>query len=81
MKEPPCRSSSKKLLGWVAAHVLRGLRVHQEGDNQAVQTQHFGENEDQDHANEEAGLLRGTADARVANNADGEAIQGKVVSL
>lgn len=35
-------------------------------------TQDFGENENQDHADEEAGLLGSTTDTGITNDADGE---------
>jgi hypothetical protein len=38
-----------------------------------VHTQNFSENENQDHADEEPRLLRGTADTSVTDNADCEA--------
>ena len=50
-----------------------GGSVENNGNNHAVQTQHLGENENQHHADEEAGLLCGAADTRVTDNADGEA--------
>ena len=49
------------------------LDVQENGDDEAVQTQHFGENENEDHSDEEAGLLRGAAHTGVAHDADGEA--------
>lgn len=48
------------------------FRVQVDGDDQTVQTQDFGENEDQDHTDEQSGLLGGTADAGVTDDADGE---------
>ena len=49
------------------------LRVQVDGDDEAVETQDFSENEDEDHSNEEARLLCGSADAGVADDADGVA--------
>merc|ERR1712066_134753 len=46
---------------------------HHQADNQAVQTQSLGEDEDEDHANEEAGLLSVGAHASIAHNANGKA--------
>lgn len=57
----------------LASNTLRGLRIHEQCHDQAVQTQDFGENEDEDHADEETGLLGGAADTGVADDADGEA--------
>ena len=36
----------------LALRTRRGLRVHQQRDNEPVQPEHFSENEDQDHADE-----------------------------
>ena len=55
------------------ADISGSLRVHEQGDDQAVETEHLCENEDEDHADEEAGLLGCSADAGVADDADGEA--------
>merc|ERR1712060_501698 len=41
--------------------------------NQAVQTQRLRKNEDEDHTNEQARLLRVCANACITNNANGEA--------
>jgi V-type H+-transporting ATPase proteolipid subunit len=41
-----------------------------EGDNEAVQTQHLGENEDENHPDEQLGLLSSTTDTGVADNAN-----------
>lgn len=43
-----------------------------EGHDEAVEPQHLGENQDQDHAHEEPGLLSGASHARVAHDADGK---------
>lgn len=52
----------------------RGLfGVQEDGDDEAVQAQDLSEDEDEDHADEEAGLLGRAAHARVADDADGEA--------
>lgn len=58
----------------LATRVLRRLRVHQERDDKPIQTQHFREDEDKDHADEEAGLLGSAADAGVADDADCESV-------
>ena len=72
---PPLPSKPYSLsLRRIAAHIRRRLRVHEQRDNQPVQTQHFRKDEDQDHADEEAGLLRGAADAGVADDADCESV-------
>jgi hypothetical protein len=46
-----------------------GTRHHQR-NNQAVQAEGLGENQNQDHTNEQLGLLGGGADTRVTNNAN-----------
>ena len=51
-----------------AAHLLFGIEV--DGDNEAVETQDLGENENEDHSDEESGLLRGSANACVSHNSD-----------
>uniref|UniRef100_A0A182QBB2 Uncharacterized protein n=1 Tax=Anopheles farauti TaxID=69004 RepID=A0A182QBB2_9DIPT len=48
------------------------LRVQVDGDDQTVQTQHFGENEDQDHTDEQSRLLGSTTDTGVTDDTDGE---------
>lgn len=48
------------------------FRVEVDGDDETVETQHFGENEDEDHADEEARLLSCAAHAGVADDANGE---------
>ena len=56
----------------LAAGVERGLGVHEKGNNETVKTQDFGENENQDHADEETGLLGSSADTSITDNANGE---------
>lgn len=46
--------------------------VEDKCNNETIETQHFGENQDQDHTNEESGLLSGTAHTGVTDDADGE---------
>jgi hypothetical protein len=48
------------------------LGVHQECHDKTVQTQDFGENENQNHSNEESGLLSVTTNASVTDNTDSE---------
>ena len=43
-----------------------------EGNNKSVQTQHFSEDKDKDHANKQPGLLRSAADTSIAHDADGK---------
>lgn len=44
-----------------------------EGHDETVEPQHLGEDQDEDHAHEEPGLLGGAPHAGVAHDADGEA--------
>lgn len=55
-----------------AQHSSSLFRVQVDGDDQTVQTQDFGENEDQNHTDKQSGLLGGTADTGVTDDADGE---------
>jgi len=57
----------------IAEPLARLFRVEVDGDNEAVETQYLSEDKDEDHADEEAGLLRRTTDARVSYYADREA--------
>ena len=56
----------------MARHVAT-LGAENERNDETVQTENLGENEDENHADEELGLLAGTPDTTVANNADGVA--------
>jgi hypothetical protein len=56
----------------IAASVKGGLGVHEQGNNETVKTQNFGENENQNHSDEKAGLLRGSSDTSITNNTNGE---------
>jgi len=47
-------------------------RVHEQGNNETVKTQHFGENEDQNHSNEQSWLLSGTTDTSITDNTNGK---------
>jgi hypothetical protein len=64
----PCSAPSL-----VAGDVEGGLGVHEQGNNETVQTQDFGENENQNHADEETGLLSSTTDTGVTDDTNGEA--------
>jgi hypothetical protein len=60
-------------VGCLAAVVLvTSLGVHEQGNNESVKTQNFGENEDKNHSDEEPGLLGSSADTSITDNADGE---------
>lgn len=54
-------------------HVGTGLGVEQKSNNETVKTQNFGENENQNHTNEKSGLLCGSSNTGVTNNANSEA--------
>jgi hypothetical protein len=59
--------------GLLASDIRRALGVHEQGYDQAIETQDFGEDEDQNHADEKSGLLGCAADTCVANDTDCEA--------
>ena len=48
------------------------LGVHEQCHDQPIETQDFSENEDEDHANEETGLLSCAPDTSIADNTNGE---------
>ena len=48
------------------------LRVHKNGNDQSVQTQYFGENEDQNHTYEQSRLLGSAPNSSIAYDANGE---------
>lgn len=47
--------------------------VEVDGNNETVQTQDLSKNEDQDHTDEETGLLGCPSDTSITNNANGKA--------
>ena len=55
------------------AEARRSLGEEEQRDDEAVEAEHFGEDQDENHADEQTRLLRGAADARVADDADREA--------
>ena len=59
---------------WALNHAAGGclFRGQDEGHDEAVQPQDLGEDEDQDHAHEQPGLLGRAPHAGVAHDADGE---------
>jgi hypothetical protein len=58
----------------LAANTLTALpRVQVDGDDEAVETQHLGENKNENHSHKETRLLSGSPYARVSNDADGVA--------
>lgn len=56
----------------LTGNVLGGTRVQQQGNNQTVKTQDFGENENQNHTDKQSWLLSSTTDTSVTNNTNGE---------
>ena len=59
----------------LACHILCGFGIHKQSHDQAVKTQHFGENEDKDHADEKTRLLGRSPDAGVTDDADCEPLR------
>lgn len=59
---------------FLAFHIGGCLGVHEQGHDQPIKTQDFSENEDEDHADEETGLLSCAADTGVADNANSETV-------
>jgi hypothetical protein len=49
------------------------LGVHEQGNNETVKTQDFGENENQNHSDEQPGLLGSSAHTSITDNSDGKA--------
>lgn len=49
-----------------------GLGVHEEGNDETVETQDFSENENKNHADEETGLLGSSSNTSITNNTNGE---------
>ena len=49
------------------------LGVQIDGDDEPIETQHLGEDKNEDHADEEPGLLRGATDASITDDTDGVA--------
>jgi hypothetical protein len=59
-------------VGLCAGSGFSGLRVHEQGDDESVKTQDFGENENENHSDEQPGLLSGSSDTSIADNSDGK---------
>jgi hypothetical protein len=53
--------------------LVTGLGVHEKGDDETVQTQNFGENENENHSDEKPGLLGSSAHTSITNDSDSEA--------
>jgi len=66
--EGPVRLSIKRL----AVGTDGSLGVHQQGDNQTVKTQDFGENENKNHSDEETRLLGSSSNTSITDNTNGE---------
>ena len=54
---PPRPASPKTYLVWTLRNPQRRPRQHQDRHDNAVKAQHLGENQDQDHADVQPGLL------------------------
>jgi len=57
---------------YLRASTLGTLGVHEQGNNETVKTQDFGENENQNHSDEQPGLLGGSSHTGVTDNTNGE---------
>lgn len=66
LPSPSCR------VNLLAARVEGRLRVHEQGDNETVQTQDFGENENENHADEKTRLLSSSSYTSITDNTDSE---------
>lgn len=71
-----CLARAASCLYLLAANICCALGIHEQGNDQTVETKDFGENKNQDHADEESGLLGCAADTCVTDDTDCEA--GKV---
>jgi len=56
----------------LAGHISRGFGVHQQCNDESVETQDLGENEDQDHSDKETGLLGRASYTSVTHDANGK---------
>ena len=56
----------------LTSNILSGSGVQQQSNNQAVQTQDFGENQDQKHTDEQSWLLGVTSDTSVTDDTNGK---------
>jgi len=65
------RKRSKMLAAFIFLSRARLFRVQVDGDDEAVETEDLRENENENHADEESGLLCGPADSGVSDDADG----------
>lgn len=51
-----------------------GFGIHQQGNNQAVETQHFGEDENQNHSDEKTWLLCCSTDTSITDDTNCKSI-------
>jgi hypothetical protein len=58
--------------GLAVVALVTSLCVHEQGNDESVETQDFGENENENHSDEQPGLLGSSADTSVTDNSDGE---------
>lgn len=59
-------------VGPLADSVDVGLGVHEQSNNKTVKTEDFSENENQNHSDEETGLLGSSSDTSITDNTNGE---------
>jgi hypothetical protein len=60
------------MLQHLSALALGTLGVHEQGNNETVKTQDFGENEDKNHSDEQPGLLGSSSYTSVTDDTNGE---------
>jgi hypothetical protein len=65
-----CRQALFPHFARLAGDIGGGLGVHEKRNNESVKTQDFGENENQDHANEQSRLLGSSTDTSVTDDTD-----------
>jgi len=61
----------KKKEGEINLFTSLALRSEDKSDDETVETESFGENENENHSDEKLGLLSSGADTSVTNNSDG----------
>jgi hypothetical protein len=67
-----CRDYNRNSADRLAGSSLSGLGVHEKGNDESVKTQNFGENENQDHSDEQPGLLGSSAHTSITDDSNGE---------
>jgi hypothetical protein len=56
----------------LALVITTSLGVHEQGNNESVKTQDFGENENENHSDEQPGLLGSSSYTSIAHDSNGE---------